>query len=155
MKSPLNYQFSNLRNFRAFSLVEVLVIIGVIGVISAIALPTVSRIFDSANDAKDRMNAKQMEQMSGTLASLGVAHVMPESLGGVPATARLLREGVIVPEGPMAGEKFIMSALQDDDIESLEDYLKVRYDMRELSLQYFEVAAKNKSLEAIEVVPEF
>lgn len=55
-------------------------------------------------------------------------------MGGVAATARLLREGVIVPEGPMAGEKFVLSGLRDDEIDSISIYLYVEYDRRELRL---------------------
>jgi len=72
--------------------------------------------------------------MSGALAALGVAHVIPDSMGGVAATARLLREGVIVPEGPMAGEKFVLSGLRDDEIDSISVYLYVQYDRKELRL---------------------
>jgi len=115
---------------------DVLIVIAVLGVISAIALPSVSHVFEASKEAKDRSNAQQIASMSAVLASLGVAHVIPDSLGGVPATARLLREGVIVSEGPMAGEKFIFASLSDEDIEGVDKYLDVKYGAGELSLVY-------------------
>jgi len=108
------------------SLSELLIVIAVIGIISAIALPKISRLFEASTEAKDRLNAKQLSSMSAILASLGVAHVIPDSLGGIKATARLIREGVIVSEGPMAGEQFIMAALMDKDITGLARFLKVK-----------------------------
>jgi prepilin-type N-terminal cleavage/methylation domain-containing protein len=118
----------------AMSLVEVLIVIVVIGIIAAIGLPAINNIRESAKEAAAVQNAKNIQQMSGALAALGVAHVIPDSMGGVAATARLLREGVIVPEGPMAGEKFVLSGLRDDEIDAISEYLYVEYDRRELRL---------------------
>ncbi len=123
------------------SLSELLIVVGVIGVISAFALPRVSRLFEASTEAKDRQNAKNLSSMSAILASLGVAHVIPDSLGGVKATARLIREGVIVSEGPMAGEQFIMAALHDEDIVGLSRFLKVKYGVTELSLVFSDLPA--------------
>jgi len=116
------------------SLVEILIAIVVIGIIGAIGIPAISKIRESAKEAAATQNAKNIQQMSGALAALGVAHVIPDSMGGVAATARLLREGVIVPEGPMAGEKFVLSGLRDDEIDSISVYLYVQYDRKELRL---------------------
>ncbi len=127
-----------IRKALGFSLVEMLVVVAVIGIIAAIAIPSVSNVFDTASNAKDRQNARQIDSMSAALAALGVAHVIPESMGGVQATARLFREGIIVSEGPMAGERFVMASLSDDDIEGVDTFLQIRYDTRELSLEYDE-----------------
>lgn len=116
------------------SLVEVLIVVVVIGIIAAIGLPAINNIRDAAKQAAAIQNAKNIQQMSGALAALGVAHVIPDSMGGVAATARLLREGVIVPEGPMAGEKFVLAGLRDDEIDEISVYLYVEYDRRELRL---------------------
>lgn len=116
------------------SVVEVLIVVVVIGIIAAIGLPAINNIRESAKEAAAIQNAKNIQQMSGALAALGVAHVIPDSMGGVAATARLLREGVIVPEGPMAGEKFVLSGLRDDEIDEISVYLFVQYDRRELRL---------------------
>lgn len=109
------------------SLTELLLIVGVIGIISAIAIPTISRLRDSAKKAAATQNAKNVAQMSEALAALGVAHVIPDSMGGAEATARLLREGVVVPEGPMAGERFILSGMREKEIEETAAYLKIEY----------------------------
>ncbi|MEM7602157.1 MAG: type II secretion system protein [Verrucomicrobiota bacterium] len=118
------------------SLTELLLIVGVIGIISAIAIPTISRLRDSAKKAAATQNAKNIAQMSEALAALGVAHVIPDSMGGAEATARLFREGVIVPEGPMAGERFILSGMREKEIEETAEYLKVEYDRTHLRLVY-------------------
>lgn len=131
-------QINNKRLQAGISLADLLIVITIIAVISAFALPVVSRVFQSSTEAKDRQNAKLLSTLSASLSALGVAHVMPDSLGGVKATARLLREGVVVSEGAMAGEKFIMAALSDNDIDGLEQFLKVRYGVRELSLVFYE-----------------
>jgi len=123
-----------MKNSAAMSLVEMLIVIVVIGIIAAIGIPAINNIRDSAKEAAAIQNAKNIQQMSGALAALGVAHVIPDSMGGVAATARLLREGVIVPEGPMAGEKFVLSGLRDNEIDEISVYLFVQYDRRELRL---------------------
>jgi hypothetical protein len=113
---------------------ELLIAIVVIAIIVVIALPSISNIRASTRKAAAIQNAKGISQMSAALAALGVAHVIPDSMGGVEATARLLREGVIVPEGPMAGEKFVLAGLNDDDIAYIATYLYVQYDAKELRL---------------------
>ncbi len=117
---------------------ELLIAIVVIAIIVVIALPSISNIRTSARKAAAIQNAKGISQMSAALAALGVAHVIPDSMGGVEATARLLREGVIVPEGPMMGEKFVLSGLNDDDIAYIATYLYVQYDAKELRLIFID-----------------
>lgn len=121
-------------HIRALSLVEVLIVVVVIGVLAALAMPTISNIRGVAKKATAIQNAKSISQMSGALAALGVAHVIPDSMGGVEATARLLREGVIVPDGPMTGEKFVLTGLLDEEIDYVAEYLFIQYDRRELRL---------------------
>lgn len=113
---------------------ELLVTIAVIGILAAALWPTVSNINEAGKRAKNLANANHVSSMSAILASLGVAHVIPDSMGGVEATARLLREGVVVQEGPMAGEIYRLPSLSDQDIEDLDDYLEIQYDMVELRL---------------------
>ncbi len=122
-----------------------LIVVGVIGIIAALALPSISNIRGVAKRTTAIQNAKSISQMSGALAALGVAHVIPDSMGGVAATARLLREGVIVPEGPMAGEKFVLSGLRDDEIEEISEFLYVQYDKRELRLIFQDPYRKDTS----------
>ncbi|MEM6916261.1 MAG: type II secretion system protein [Verrucomicrobiota bacterium] len=127
---------SPFRNQSGISLTELLLIVGVIAVVATIAIPTISRLRDSAKKAAATQNAKNVAQMSEALAALGVAHVIPDSMGGAEATARLLREGVVVPEGPMAGERFILSGMREKEIEETAAYLKIEYDRNHLRLVY-------------------
>lgn len=116
------------------SLTELLIVVAAIGIIAAIAVPTTATFRQAALRAAATQNAKNIAQMSEALAALGVAHVIPDSMGGVEATARLLREGVIVPEGPMAGERFLLSGMRDKDIEETAKYLDIEYDKFQLRL---------------------
>lgn len=116
------------------SLVELLIVVVVVGIIAAISLPVIGNLREIARKTTAIQNAKSLSQMSGALAALGVAHVIPDSMGGVAATARLLREGVIVPEGPMAGERFVLTGLNDDEIDYVAQYLYIQYDNKELRL---------------------
>ena len=116
-----------------------LIVVAVIGIVAAVSIPTVGKLRKAAERTAAIQNAKNISQMSAALAALGVAHVIPDSMGGVAATARLLREGVIVPEGPMAGEKFVLAGLLDDDIDEVSAYLYVQYDQRELRVVFREL----------------
>lgn len=121
---------------RGISLVEGLLVIVAIGIIVTIAVPVIGNIRESAKKTVATQNAKMVASMSEALAALGVAHVLPDSMGGVEATARLLREGVIVPEGPFAGERFILSGMRDSEIEEIAEYLEIQYDTAGLRLVY-------------------
>lgn len=116
------------------SLVEVLIVVAVIGVIAALAIPTISRINESSKKASALANAQNVAKLSAALSSFGVAHVIPDSMGGVEATARLLREGVVITEGPMTGEKMSLDALDDPAITELSEYLDIQYGESELML---------------------
>ncbi|MGK0190308.1 MAG: prepilin-type N-terminal cleavage/methylation domain-containing protein [Verrucomicrobiales bacterium] len=120
----------------AFSLVELLVVIAVIAVIAAMTIPTISGVLERADEAKTLKNAKEIAGMSSSLSSIGVAHVLPESLGGVKATARMLSVGVVVPEGPMQGQRFQLSGLTDEEIDKAEPYLDISYNEEELALSF-------------------
>jgi len=125
-----------LRDTRALTLVEGLLVIVAMAIVVAIAVPIIGNIRESAKRTVMTQNAKMVASMSEALAALGVAHVIPDSMGGVEATARLLREGVIVPEGPFAGERFVLSGMTDGEIEDVADYLEIRYDTTGLRLIY-------------------
>jgi prepilin-type N-terminal cleavage/methylation domain-containing protein len=127
--------FSRIRNHRAFSLVELVVVVAVIGIITAIAMPSIRGVLEKGEEAKVTQNAKNIAALSSNLAAIGVAHVLPDSLGGIEATARLLREGVTVPEGPLAGQMFRMNGLTDEEITKAADKLRIVYAENELNLQ--------------------
>jgi len=110
-----------------FSLVELLVMIGVIGIMVTIAVTAIGKISDRADETAAKNNAQQMGSVSASLSGLGVAHVIPESLGGTEATCRLLRRGIEIPDGPMQGSHFSVPGVSDDDISSVAVYLDISY----------------------------
>lgn len=120
------------------SLVELLIVVAVIGIIAAIVLPAIGNLRERAKRLATIQNAKNIAQMSQGLAALGVAHVIPDSMGGVPATARLLREGIMVTEGPMAGERFTLSGMNDSEIEDVAEFLVIQYSETELLLYFLD-----------------
>lgn len=50
----------------------------------------------------------------------------------------MLREGAILPEGPMSGEKFVLSGMTETSIEEVADYLTIEYDQFHLRLHYID-----------------
>ena len=120
---------------RAFSLVEMLIVVAIIGIMAMLASPAISGFNENARNAAAQRNAQSIASISGTLGNLGIAHVLPESLGGVEATARLLREGVVVDKGPMRGQVFDV-ILSDEEIERASKFLDIVYDMHEIRLIY-------------------
>ncbi|MCB1233205.1 MAG: prepilin-type N-terminal cleavage/methylation domain-containing protein [Verrucomicrobiae bacterium] len=121
---------------RAFSLVEMLIVVSVIGIMSMLAIPAFSSLNEKAHDATAQRNAQNIAQISATLSQIGVAHVLPDSLGGVEATARLLREGVIVDRGPFKDQEFIIRPLSEEEITRAAKFLNVAYDLSEIRLIY-------------------
>ena len=91
-------------------------------------------------EARDELavirDAKDIAGLSDRLAEIGVAHVVPESLGGIEATARILRDGIVVSEGPLEGQFFVLSGLTVEDIASAAPLLEVVYEKSERSLRY-------------------
>ncbi|MEM9281465.1 MAG: hypothetical protein AAGA96_06550 [Verrucomicrobiota bacterium] len=130
----------------ALTLTELLIVVVVIGVIVTIGVPVIGNIRESAKRATAMQNAKNVASLSEGLAALGVAHVIPDSMGGVEATARLMREGVVVPEGPMAGEIFILSGMRDSEIEEVAVYLRIRYGEKDLQLVFQQPAGSGTSV---------
>jgi len=115
------------RTGRGFSLLELLVMIGVIGIMVTIAVTSIGKLSDKAEATAAKNNAQQMGAVSASLSGLGVAHVIPESLGGTEATCRLLRRGIQIPDGPMQGSYFAVPGVSDDDISSVAVYLDISY----------------------------
>lgn len=123
------------RKRKAFSLVEMLIVVSVIGIMAMFAIPAISSVSDSAKDAKAQRNAQNIAQVSAVLGNMGVAHVLPDSLGGAEATARLLREGVTVSKGVFSGQQFIVE-LSNEEIQYAAKYLNIVYDFNEIRLEY-------------------
>ena len=119
-----------------FSLVEVVVVVAIIGILAAVTVPMVGDLNETAKKEKAHRNAQNIAQVSSALGTLGVAHVMPDSLGGVKATARLLREGVTISDGPLQGSLFIVPSLSNEEIDYAATYLSVVYDLNEIRLEY-------------------
>lgn len=120
----------------ALSLIEVLAVVAVIGILAAIAMPMLGDISPMAKSAKTRANAQNIARVSSTLAGLGVAHVIPQSMGGVEATVRLLREGVTVTHELFENSVYSVPNLSDDEVTATAEYLDIIYDTEELRLIY-------------------
>jgi len=118
------------------SLIELLVIITLIATILAIALPIFTRVDKAAQIAKDKANAAHVANMSEALAAMGVVHVFPDSMGGIEATIRLLREGVVVTSGPFSGQTFLIRPLNNREISGAVRYLELIYDTHDVRLAY-------------------
>ena len=111
-----------------FSLIEMLVVIAVIGIIAAIAIPSIANLSDTAEKTIVKRNAQNFASVSASLASVGVEHVIPDSLGGVEATCRLFRIGLTVPDGPFAGFYFGLPGVPIDDISQTFAYLDLEFE---------------------------
>ena len=107
---------------------ELLIVIAVIGIIAAIAIPSLANLSDVADQTTAKRNAQNFASVSAGLASAGVEHVIPESLGGVEATCRLLRKGLTVPDGPFAGTFFAVPAVPLDKIQMTSVYLDLEFE---------------------------
>lgn len=126
---------------RGLGLVEMLVVIAIIGLLVTIALPSMGMLREKGERERNRRNAQQVASLSRAVAALGIAHVLPEALGGAAATARLLREGVVVPSGPMHGERIALPGLGDEEIDAAAPYLKVVFEGGELALEFLKEGA--------------
>ena len=134
--SPSNNS-SNLTHQRlGFSLVEMLVVIAVVGITTMIAIPMISTVVAAGEKTIARRNAQSTVSVSTKLSSIGVAHVLPESLGGAEATTRLLRRGVRVPDGPLQGQYFGIDAMSDEDIASAAIFMEILFNDDVLQLGY-------------------
>ena len=141
----MKFQVPQSRTSRGFSLAEMLTVISVIGIMAAIAIPTIQDINGAGNTVKNQANARHVEGVSSALGALGVAHVIPESLGGAEATVRLLREGVIVPDGAFEGQLFVVKAISDNDVSNASSYLEILYNYTELHLSFHDISQDQDS----------
>ena len=119
-----------------FSLIEMLVVIAIIGIITLISIPLVTDLLSSGTKSVAKRNAQQTVKVSNQLSSIGVAHVLPESLGGVEATTRLLRRGITVPDPPFQGKYFSVGEMSDEDIAAAAIFMEVFFGSDILQLAY-------------------
>ena len=119
-----------------FTITELLSTIATLGLIASFAFQSISKIYDAAKDANARSNARNLESMSAQLSSIGVGHVIPDSYGGIEATVKLFRAGIIVPEGPMSGNIFVLKGISDSDIPRIAKLLQVYPGKGELRLRF-------------------
>lgn len=115
------------RRRAGFSLTEMLVVVAVLGIIAAIGIQAIGGLADTANETAARRNAQNLASLSAGLSNLGVAHVIPESLGGIEATCRLLKLGIVVPDGPMKGSYYGVPGLPEERIPAASVYLEISY----------------------------
>lgn len=138
MSAPLDKRDRTIpiRRHGAFSLVELLVGISVLGVLALLAIPSISNLTGKVSRTKAKQNALSSANVSGGLSAAGVAHVLPESLGGAEATVRLLRRGLTVPQGPLAGSYFGVPNLTEDEVAPTSVYLEIVMDTTLLRMVY-------------------
>ena len=117
-------------------MVEMLVVIAVIGIITLISVPFLSNFIAAGERSVAKRHAQQTVKISGQLSGIGVAHVLPESLGGVEATTRLLRRGIVVPDGPMMGTYFTIGKISDENIEAAAAFMDLMFAVEVLQLAY-------------------
>ena len=115
---------------------EMLLVIAILGILTAIAVPMIADMLARSGESMAKRNAQSTVQISMSLTAIGVAHVLPESLGGVEGTARLLRRGVTVPEGPLEGKFFTIGNMSDENIEASSEYMEILFEINDLQLAY-------------------
>ncbi len=120
----------------ALSLMELLIVIAIIGITTLFAVPLFTDIVSRSGKIVAQRDAQHAVTVSSDLSSIGVAHVLPVSLGGVEATTRLLRRGVVVPDGPYKGKVFTVGQMSDESIEAASVYMDILFATTELRLQY-------------------
>lgn len=113
-----------------------LVVIAIVGVVTLISVPLITDLISSGKENVAKKNAQSTVNVSSQLSTLGVAHVLPESLGGTEATSRLLRVGIVVPEGPYQGKRFTIGEVSDEDIEASAIFMKILFNDDVLQLSY-------------------
>ena len=129
---------TNRRRVSGFSLVEILLVVFIIGVLVLITIPIVQGI-EKVSVRKTKRNAQQIAEISNNMSAIGVAHVLPESLGGAEATARLIRLGLEVKEeGSIEGLYMGLPSLGESEIGETSEYLKLAFDGKDLRLDYNE-----------------
>ena len=115
---------------------EVLIVIAIIGIVTLIALPLLTEAISAGKVTVAKRNAQHTVSVSSKLSSVGVAHVLPESLGGTEATSRLLRRGIVVPDGPMQGAHFTIGEISDENIAAAAVFMEILFEFTELRLGY-------------------
>jgi hypothetical protein len=125
---------STIRN-RMIGLTEISVGIAAVAILAVIVLPII-RSISQATTSRMKHNAQVTQQASSSLSTLNIAHVLPESLGGVEATTRLLKQGIYVSDGPMEGHFLGVPNLQENEVVPTSKFLNVVFDLSDLYLEY-------------------
>lgn len=115
---------------------ELLIVIAIIGITTLMSAPLFTDLLTRSRQTLNRQNAQRAVSISSQLSSIGVAHVLPESLGGVEATLRLLRLGIVVPDGEFQGKFFTVGEISDQNIEEAAEYIEIVFETEELQLGY-------------------
>lgn len=115
-----------------------LVVISILGIMAAVAVPAYNGVVERSREATTKRHAQDIADISAQLAAVEVIHVIPVSMGGVEATARYIREGITVYDGPFAGKMFKGPSLTDDEIAKVAVYLQPIYEADDLRLAFYD-----------------
>ena len=105
-----------------FSIVELLVCIALITVVTSLGIPLLHGASE-AQDAKDKRNAQSLCSLSVIAQASGVG-LIDADMSKVEAL-EALRQGVVVPDGPMRGRIFRINNLPDGDLSAAARYVQL------------------------------
>lgn len=106
-----------------FSFVEMLTSIAIIGIICSIAVLALNYPQREAiADAARRQNAATLASVAFCLEVAGASPVIPNDLEG---TIRRLAKGIIPADGPLVGQRFVVSGIEDAEVPAIAKFLSI------------------------------